>query len=254
MTAPLRRVAADWIYPAWPAPRQVLAVSTTRHGGVSEGPFARLNLSLRVGDAPEHVTDNRHALRQALDLPSEPAWLRQVHGNRVVEAAPDAGELEADASITRSPGPVCVVATADCVPVLLCAEDGKSVAAIHAGWRGFCEGVMEATVERFADDPRRTLAWIGPAISADAYEVGAEVRERLLESSPDGGFAFSRSANPGRWLADLPGLVEARLRALGIARVYRENACTFSEPERFFSYRRDGETGRMATLIWLGAP
>jgi YfiH family protein len=206
-----------------------------------------------VGDDPAAVAQNRRLLRERLDLPAEPHWLRQVHGCEV--AAPGAGArdlgCEADAAVALGPGVVCAVLTADCLPVLLCDRGGTRVAAVHAGWRGLAEGVIEAAVTRLDTPPDRLIAWLGPAIGRDAFEVGGEVRERFLATSgPRAADAF-RAAPGGKWLADLYLLAGLRLAAAGVKDAFGGGLCTFSDPARFFSYRRDGVTGRMASLIWL---
>lgn len=244
-TAPL-----DLIRPDWPAPASVHAFATGRAGGVSGGPFASLNLGDHVGDDPASVVANRERLRCLAGLPAEPRWLRQVHGATV--ATPEAPPAEADAMFTQQPDVVCVVLTADCLPVLLCDTAGRHAAAAHAGWRGLAAGIIEATVKRLrAAGAGELIAWLGPAISAAAYEVGPEVRDALLSADPAAGAGFTRNAR-GRWQMDLPGLARRRLRALGIAASYGGELCTHGEPGRFFSHRRDGATGRQATLIWLG--
>jgi len=235
--------------PDWPV--QVGALVTTREGGASAGAYASLNLGLRSGDDEAAVRDNRRRL-EAL-LPSPPVWLRQVHGIRVADAdaarAGD-GEPEADAAVARRPGTVCAVLVADCMPVLLADESAQVVAAAHAGWRGLCGGVLEATVEAMRVDRRRLNAWLGPAIGPQAYEVGDEVREAFVRRDPSARVAF-RATRPGHWLLDLYAVARQRLSACGVTRIYGGGFCTFSDPKRFFSYRRDGQTGRMAALIWL---
>ncbi len=241
------------IRPDWPAPERVRAVATTRAGGVSVGAFASLNLAEHVGDDPACVRENRARLRRDLALPAEPLWLRQVHGATVADASRDEGGVAADAMIAGAPGQVCALLTADCLPVLFCDDRASHVAAAHAGWRGLAAGVLEATVAallRRGVPPERLLVWIGPAISAAAYEVGAEVREQFLCGDPRAADAFS--ANPrGRWQLDLVGLARSRLAAAGIGRVFGGELCTYADPDRFFSHRRDGPCGRQATLIWL---
>jgi len=240
--------AHDWIAPDWPAPRGVRALITTRAGGVSGGAYAGLNLGLRSGDTIEAVNRNRASLRQA--LPAEPFWLRQVHGTKVVEAGGSDANPEADAAYARRPGAVCAVLTADCLPVLLCDEAGTVVAAAHAGWRGLCAGVIEQTL-RAMDRPSATLlAYLGPAIGPGAYEVGVEVREAFVEADPESGGAFAPD-EPGKFYADLYALARRRLARSGVARVYGGGYCTYTDRERFYSYRRDGATGRMASLIWM---
>lgn len=235
-----------WIEPDWPAPPGVRAASTQRRGGASAGAYAGLNLGAHVGDVPEAVAVNRALLRRRLDLPAEPAWLRQVHGSDAVEAGVEP-EPAADASYTRGVGVVCAVMTADCLPVLLCTRDGEGVAAVHAGWRGLAGGVIERAVDALG--PGELLAWLGPAIGPAAFEVGEEVRAAFLAQDAESDAAF-RGRDNGRWLADIYLLARLRLRRLGIGDVYGGHWCTYSDESRFFSYRRDGVTGRMATLIW----
>jgi len=243
----------EWIEAAWPAPPAVRALSTTRMGGVSSGVYAGLNLGDHVGDEPVSVARNRALLRQRIDLPAEPHWLRQVHGCGVADAACDEQRCEADAVIARGPGQVCAVLTADCLPLLLCDRRGSRVAAVHAGWRGLVEGVIESTVERLALSPRDLLCWLGPAIGPDAFEVGGEVRERFMEwGGRDAALAF-RPMGDGKWLADLYLLASQRLASAGVVSVHGGGLCTFADRRRFFSYRRDGTTGRMASLIWIDA-
>ncbi|MEX1081963.1 MAG: peptidoglycan editing factor PgeF [Halofilum sp. (in: g-proteobacteria)] len=230
------------------------ALTTTRIGGVSGPPYSTLNLGLGGADDPATVAANRRRLRAALGLTAEPGWLRQVHGARVVELSAEAepGEPpEADAAWTDRPGVACAILTADCLPVVLADEQGKGVAAAHAGWRGLAAGVLEATVGALPVPAGRCRAWLGPAIGPRAFEVGPEVREKLLDADPGAGAAFARGTGD-RWLADLYALARRRLRAAGVQRIGGGVQCTFSEPNRFFSHRRDGgATGRMATLVWL---
>ncbi|QJD30016.1 peptidoglycan editing factor PgeF [Methylococcus geothermalis] len=235
-----------WIEPDWPAPPGVRAASTLRRGGTSVGAYAGLNLGAHVGDAPEAVAANRAFLRRRLDLPAEPAWLRQVHGSDAVEAGVEP-EPAADASYTRDVGVVCAVMTADCLPVLLCTRDGKGVAAVHAGWRGLAGGVIERAADALGSGG--LLAWLGPAIGPAAFEVGEEVRAAFLAQDAESDAAF-RGGDNGRWFADIYLLARLRLRRLGIGDVHGGRWCTYSDENRFFSYRRDGVTGRMATLIW----
>ena len=239
-----------WIIPDWPAPGTVKAISTTRHGGVSPPPCASLNLAGHVGDDPACVAENRRRLAAMLNLAAEPAWLEQVLGTTIVAAETVSVPVVADAAFTREPGRLCVVMTADCLPVLLCDRAGSVVAAAHAGWRGLAGGVIGATVARMATPPAELLAWLGPAIGPRAFEVGEEVRAAFLGLDADNAGCFQPSP-AGRWLADLYELARRQLRGLGITAVYGGEFCTFSEPERFFSYRRENRTGRMATLIGL---
>lgn len=241
------------LIPDWPAPSRVRAVSTTRHGGVSAPPFDRLNLAGHVGDDPACVAENRRRLAVALGYAQQPAWLEQVHGCTVASAATAsqaATPVTADAAWTAAPGQPCVVLTADCLPVLLCNQAGTLAAAAHAGWRGLAGGVLAVTVACLAETPGQLLAWLGPAIGPTAFEVGPEVREAFLALDADNAAGFQPSP-AGRWLADLYALARRQLHGLGIRAVYGGGFCTYQESERFFSYRRQTQTGRMASLIWL---
>lgn len=238
----------DWITPEWPAPASVRALVTTRAGGVSAGPYSSMNLATHVGDDPAAVAENRRRLRA--HLPAEPLWLSQVHGVAVVRAEDAAEGAEADAAFTRRTGKVCAVLTADCLPVLLCNDAGTVVCAAHAGWRGLAGGVIESAVRATNEPPARLLAWLGPAIGPQAFEVGAEVRETFLAHAPEAATAFAAKEN-GKWLADLYRLAGQRLKALGVARVFGGGFCAFSDAERFYSFRREKATGRMASLIWM---
>lgn len=272
--------AAAWIVPDWPAPARVRALSTTRQGGVSAGPYGLaggvaggLNLGTHVGDDPAAVATNRERLAGC--LPAMPRWLEQVHGCGVV-TADDRGDGDgciprADASMAATPGHVCAIMTADCLPVLLCDAAGTVVGAAHAGWRGLCDGVIEATLGRMAaraGAQSQWLAWLGPAIGPTAFEVGAEVRDAFLQAARaderalvDAAFvavlvdnpsdASDASGMPTKYLADLYALARIRLARVGCTNVFGGTACTVSDAERFYSYRRDRTTGRMATLIWL---
>lgn len=244
----------ETLVPDWPAPPSVHAAFTLRSGGVSLAPFDSLNVGLHVGDAPDAVSENRRRLRAQLRLPADPAWVEQVHGTEVADLdAPGraaAASAAADAVFTRHPRRVCVVQVADCLPVLLAARDGSCVAAVHAGWRGLAAGVLEATLGRLAARPAQLMAWLGPAIGPRHFEVGREVREAFVSGDPGAEGAFT--ANPrGRWQCDLPALARRRLGAAGITSVCGGGWCTYADPARFFSYRRDGQCGRMAALIWL---
>ena len=242
---PLRPIAPDW-----PAPSAVHAASSTRTGGASRGPWQTLNLADHVADDGDAVRRNRERLRIELGLPEEPRWLDQRHGPRVVEARAAPSRAPADGIVARESGVVCAVLAADCMPVLLCDRDATVVAALHAGWRGIAAGIVEAGVGA-AGDPGRLMAWLGPAIGPERYEVGPEVRGAILAGDPDAHGAFRPSGAPGRWLADLERLVRRRLARCGVRSVHGGGTCTASDPERFFSHRRDGVTGRMATLVWL---
>ena len=242
------------IRPAWPAPARVHAVATTRAGGASGAPWASLNLGDHVGDDVAHVERNRELLRDALELPGDPAWLQQVHGTAVVQAMSAGPRRVADASWTSAPGTVCAVLTADCLPVLFCNRAGTHVAAAHAGWRGLAAGVLESTVGWLAADgvrPDALLAWLGPAIGPHSYEVGADVRDAFLRTDPSAAAAF-QPGRPGHWFLDLYAAARLRLERAGVGSISGGGFCTLADPQRFFSHRRDGVTGRQATLIWLG--
>lgn len=272
--------------PEWPAPPQVRAAVTLRAGGVSRAPFDTLNIATHTGDALEAVAENRRRVRSALALPAEPAWLAQEHGAEVVDldryvrelrsgmnsaqerdakvgrldgdrdggplpAGGVAGEpFRADGAVTRSPGRICVIQVADCMPVLFAARDGTAVGAAHAGWRGLAAGVLEATVRALGADPANLLAWLGPAIGQSHFEVGEDVRTALASRDPRVDSAFVRNAR-GRWQCDLYAVARARLRGLGVGEVYGGGWDTFADAARFFSYRRDGRCGRMAALVWI---
>ena len=240
------------IHPDWPVPGRVNSLMTTRRGGVSSAPWDSFNLGDHVGDDPQHVAANRAHLRE--HLPADPHWLKQVHSARVVEAGRDAN-LEADAAFTRSPATVCAVLTADCLPVLFCDHAGSVVAAAHAGWRGLAGGVLEAAVAAMGVAPDDVLAWMGPAIGPRAFEVGDEVRQAFVRQQAETASAFTPQPSTGesarKWLADIYQLARLRLNRAGVASIYGGGRCTCGEAEEFFSYRRDGVTGRMAALIWL---
>jgi len=238
------------IAPEWPAPAGVAALMTTRGGGCSTGPYSSLNLGARCGDDPEAVRENRRRLETL--LPAPPVWLRQVHGTIVADADDarrSASEPEADASVARERGTVCAVLVADCMPVLLVDDAASVVGAAHAGWRGLCAGVIEATVGAMRVEPGRLLAWLGPAIGPGAYEVGGEVRDAFVERDASLESAF-RVARPGHWLLDLYAAARQRLAACGVRRVYGGTYCAYSDATRFYSFRRERNTGRMAALIW----
>jgi YfiH family protein len=237
----------DLIIPDWPAPANIKSAVTLRTGGVSEGPYESLNMALHVGDDSERVRQNRQIVNTLLKLPSEPVWLEQVHGNGVVVAEHGLIRPRFDASFTEKPGIVCAVMTADCLPLLICATDGSQVAAVHAGWRGLLAGVIGNTVAAFGE--RDIMVWLGPAIGPERFEVGSEVRDAFLLKSATSINAFKAGKN-GKWLADIYQLARNELAEHGIARVFGGNYCTVNEAGRFFSYRREPVTGRMATLIW----
>lgn len=238
------------IVPEWPLPKGVAACSSTRIGGVSEGAWKSLNLGAHCGDNPQHVEENRQRLFTAGQLPSSPVWLEQVHGKEVLPLSDGPySSKRADASYSKTPGTVCAVMTADCLPVLFCNRAGTEVAAAHAGWRGLCEGVLEATVNCFADKPENLLAWFGPAIGPQAFEVGPEVREAFMAKDSQAVSAFRPAGE--KYFADIYQLARQRLANVGVTAVFGGDRCTFSEKDDFFSYRRDGVTGRMASFIWL---
>ena len=243
----------SWIFPDWPAPPPVHAAITTRLGpGISAPPFERFNLGLRGGDAADAVGANRSALQQALGLPSPPRWLRQVHGISVAQLGPLAGAEEppADAAVSHIPGTVLAILTADCLPVLFCAEDGSEIGAAHGGWRGLAAGVLEATLTQLETPARHLLAWLGPCIGAASYEVGEEVRDAFVASDA-GTTACFAPTRPGHWFADLAALARRRLQAAGVQRIHGGGFDTLADT-RFYSYRRDGtRSGRFASLIWL---
>lgn len=246
----------ELIVPDWPAPAHVFAAISTRQGGVSMAPFDSLNLGLHVGDEPLAVAENRQRLLRALGRLApcgEAQWLSQVHGTTVVEAEPDAARRkawvpDADAVTTMQTGLPCVVMTADCLPVLFCDTAGQRVAVAHAGWRGLCDGVLEATLATF-DDRTQVLCYLGPAIGPARFEVGAEVRAAFVGHQAEAEACFVATGQPGKFLADIYAL--ARLRLAGVAGIYGGDFCTVSDASRFFSYRRDGRSGRMASVIWL---
>jgi polyphenol oxidase len=254
---------SEVLIPEWPAPPGLRAAFTLRRGGVSEPPFDTLNLALHTGDAPEAVMENRGRVRQVLELPAEPVWLNQVHGADVVclgaavhAAGAQPPPRNADGAVTREPGRVCAIQVADCIPVLFAARDGSAVGAAHAGWRGLASGVLEATVgalQALGAEPPEVIAWLGPGIGAAHFEVGEEVRAALVGGrvAPPASHAFVRNAR-GRWQCDLVALARRQLEALGVREVYGGSWCTYTDAERFFSYRRDGRCGRMAALIWIG--
>jgi YfiH family protein len=237
----------ELLVPDWPAPPAVSAGVSTRRGGISSGCWDSLNLGDACGDDPDAVAENRRRLGRS--LPAPPYWLRQVHGCRVVTHGA-AGHLpEADAVVTRERGRVCAVLTADCLPVLMCNRQGSWVGAAHAGWRGLSSGVLEATVAAYQGSPSDLIAWLGPGIGPAVYEVGAEVRQAFMHTDQAAAEAFVRCGN--RWLADLYHLARMRLLATGVQDIDGGGFCTYSDSGRFYSFRRDGVTGRMASLIWL---
>ena len=241
-----------WIQPDWPAPPTIRAAVTTRRmTGASQPPFDAFNLGSRCGDAAATVAANRAEVAAALDLPTPPRWLHQVHGVDVFDADAammSANEPQADAAVARGGGVVLAVLTADCLPILLCADDGSAIAVAHAGWRGLASGVIEATIARLGVPGARLLAWLGPAIAAGSYEVGAAVRDAFVDTHPSAATAFVPTRS-GHWRCDLHALARQRLAAAGVDGIYGGAFNTFTDT-RFYSYRRDRETGRFASLIW----
>ncbi|MDR3300053.1 MAG: peptidoglycan editing factor PgeF [Candidatus Accumulibacter sp.] len=238
----------DWIVPDWPAPPSVGSLVTTRRSGAGGGVSAGFNLGGQAGVDASAVAANREIVRQKIG--ARPVWLEQVHGARVIDAGAcaDLFPQQADAAFTRQTGVACAVMTADCLPVLLCDSAGQVVAAAHAGWRGLLAGVLEATVAAMNVPGQELIAWLGPAIGAQAFEVGGEVRGVFVAADANAAAAFQPAG--GQWLADIYLLARQRLAGCGVTRVFGGGFCTVSEKERFFSYRRDGQTGRMASLIW----
>lgn len=246
-------MGAEFLIPDWPAAPGIRACVTTRRlPGASQPPFDAFNLGARCGDAPDAVRANRARLVELAALPGAPHWLSQVHGAAVHEVttrAPGPDEPEADAAVTRVPGAVLGVLSADCLPVLFAARDGSVVAAAHAGWRGLAAGVLEATVAAMRAPPGEILAWLGPAAGPARYEIGSEVRAAFVDADAAATACFIPT-RAGHFLIDLYALARRRLAAAGIARVHGGSLCTLSDPARFYSYRRDGRTGRMAALVW----
>lgn len=243
----------DFLTPDWPAPANIKAFTTTRKTGLSEGSYACFNIATHVNDNGQHVKQNRERLKQELNLLNEPIWLEQVHGTQVLNADQcppgNSQTCQADASYTCLSNKTCVVMTADCLPVLICNRQGTKVAAVHAGWRGLQAGVIESTIDAMQEDPQDLLLWFGPAIGPEAFEVGDEVRQAFIDELPETAEAF-RFHNPGHWLADIYQLARMRLQKKSVDQIYGGGLCTYTDRERFYSYRRDGETGRMASLIW----
>lgn len=243
-------MSLELIFPEWPAPSNVRAASSTRVGGVSKGVYESLNLGEHVGDDPQAVAENRKRLLAALKLRQQPYWLQQVHGTRVAKLDGRSVGEAADAAVSGMPQQACVVMTADCMPVLFCDRAGSLVAAAHAGWRGLAAGVLEATIATMQMPPTEILAWLGPAIGPEAYEVGEEVQQTFINQEARAERAFKPREN-GKWLCDLYKLARQRLSHAGVEHIYGGDFCTVTDKARFFSYRRDGQCGRMATLIWL---
>jgi len=242
-------VSVAWLTPRWSAPANVRAAFTLRSGGVSTAPYDSLNLGDHVGDDDAHVGANRARVAQALELPQQPVWLQQVHGTRVRDLDARHDSDPADAAMTRHAGRVCAILVADCLPVLLASRDGQQIGAAHAGWSGLAAGVLEAAVAALRSPPAELVVWLGPSIGHQSFEVGDEVRQVFIGARPSDAVAFTRNARD-RWLCDLALLARLRLQSMGIADVTLDGSCTFRERGRFFSFRRDGQCGRMAALLW----
>lgn len=240
----------QFLRPAWPARADVRAATTTRTGGTSAHAYASLNLGDRVGDDPVKVTENRRRVCAGLDLPGEPVWLKQVHGTHVVDAASVSAGTTADGAYTRNRGVVCAILTADCLPIFICNREGTEVALLHAGWRGLANGIIAKGLERFRAPAAELLVWLGPAIGPAAYEVGEELRQVFVAHSADAAEVF-RPGMRGKWYMDLYAAARQRLAAEGVRAIYGDAYCTSTQADLFFSHRRDGVTGRMASLIWL---
>lgn len=242
----------SFIKPNWPCSPNVHAYTSLRLGGVSTAPYDEFNLGEHVGDNPENVSTNRSLLKTLLNLPDEPVWINQTHSTITIEACPQNRYQEADASFTQESNRICTIMTADCLPLLLCHRKGTHVAAIHAGWRGLANGVIESCLDQLNCNPEDLLAWLGPAISRHHFEVGEEVRAQFLQCMPQANHAFTPSYRPNHWLADLYELARLRLKQRGVTHIYGGDHCTYANKSLFYSYRRDGSnTGRMATLIWM---
>ncbi len=254
------RRPCEFLLPEWPAPAGIRALATTRIGGFSAGPYAELNLGTHVGDDAGTVQRNREVLCHDARLPAMPVWLEQMHGTVVADLdhlPAGAPPPRADAAIASLPDRLCTVMTADCLPLLFCSRDGRRIAAAHAGWRGLCDGVIEATLAALCRPPggpavADVLVWLGPAIGPSAFEVGPEVRAAFLDRHAGDADCF-RPGQGDRWLGDLFALARRRLNRAGVTAIYGGGLCTVSDPGRFFSHRRDGVSGRMATLIWRQA-
>jgi len=236
-----------YIHADWPAPRFISALTTTIYPGFSLPPYAHNNLALHVDDSSEDVLLNRHALCQNLALPGEPFWLNQTHSTLAVVVEED-NNRNVDAAITRKQDTPLVILTADCLPIVLCNTDGSEIAAIHAGWRGLLQGIVQNTLGKMYTKPQALMAWIGPAICQNCYEVGDEVRAQFTAQYP-----FTSKAFKGRY-ANLPKMAEMLLFELGVHQVYQSGVCSFEEKNRCYSYRRAAQTGRMGTLIWFNSP
>lgn len=248
----------NYLFPNWPAPSKVHAACTLRNGGCSEGAYRGFNLSDAVGDSAQAVAANRQQLHRELQLPARPQWLKQIHGNKIIVAKAD-GELRTgDASFSCDAGVVCAVLTADCLPLLICDRSGTRVAAVHVGWRGLVGGIVRNSIAELGVAPRELLVWLGPAIGPQQFETGVDLLEAAFDSALNSAHASAiaqcfvpHQQKPLHFLADLYGLARAELLQLEVTEIYGGGLCSLSDPKHFYSYRRDGKTGRMASLIWL---
>ena len=242
-------MTVELISPDWPSPPGILAGTTTRDGGASRDRYSSLNLGLHVGDDPKTVEENRQRFADSASLPSDPVWLSQTHSCNVAVDSPASKDQGTDALVTRLAGRVAVVMTADCLPVVFAARDGSEIGIAHAGWRGLCGGILERTVATMVTEAGSIIAWLGPAISQPAFEVGPEVREQFIGHDSGSEVHFLENSR-GRYQADLCGLARLRLRRAGVIDIYGGGFCTYADSDRFFSYRRDGQCGRFATFIY----
>lgn len=240
-----------WLAAEWPAPAHIRAGTSTRLGGSSKPPYDSFNLAKHVGDDNECIYQNREQLRRLLQLPSEPFWLDQNHSGRVIKISDASSSNLADAAYTQRPGIVCTVLTADCVPILICNREGREIAAIHAGWKGLCRNIILNTLACFDSGPDRLMAWIGPHISSEYYEVRDDVRHAVIDSLSESMTVAFKQTNKGSWLADLGLITRLTLAKAGVNEIHTSNFCTYREMEYFYSYRRENKTGRMASLIWI---
>ena len=240
----------NWIVPDWPAPKNIKAISTTRNGGYSLAPYKQLNLGLHVGDDVDLVLKNRQLITDSAQLPEAPRWLEQTHSTNVLTSQNWQTDSVADAMVSQHSDHVCTVMTADCLPILLCDQQGTMVAAIHAGWRGLQAGIIENTIKHFSCPAAEIMAWFGPAIGPSQFEVGEEVYQQFVCSAPQASSAF-QPTDEQHYLANIYLLAKQRLNSNGISAIYGGQLCTVSDSQQFFSYRREGVTGRMATMIWL---
>lgn len=240
----------QFIYPDWPAPTQIKALSTTRQGGHSLPPYDGFNLGIHVNDATDIVNKNRAELVKLARLPQPSYWLDQAHGTHVINSTTWHEDITADAMFSTTKHHVCTVMTADCLPILLCNRQGNTVAAIHAGWRGLAAGIVEKSIATFSCGIDDIMAWFGPAIGPTQFEVGSDVYHAFVQHTPQHHQAFEQTSAT-HYLANIYLLAKQRLNALGVHQIFGGDFCTASDPQRFFSYRRDGVTGRMASMIWV---